>query len=339
MGLIDAGTFSREREDSVAPLVSIGLPTYNGERFISLAMECLLGQDYPNLEIVVSDNCSTDRTAEIVSEFAAQDARIRLVRQATNIGAAANFNAVFRETSGPLFMWAGDDDRWDRSYVRSCVEALQVHPDAVLACSGVTFIGDDIDPEYERDFRNFDNPDLSEGGVGVRLRMLMSRRGWYLIYGVIRRDTLRETRLFTETFGADVVLLIELAMLGPFARVDGSLFQYRVYRTRMPSRGPWDGVPADVQHAPYSHLQEHCSAAIWVSNARRLDKLRAWLGLLEATYLRATPMRRWVRAETKTRLAAARRQRNLKGIAKFGLLRVAHVTGNQLCRIARRWAS
>ena len=96
-----------------APLVSIGLPTHDGESLIAQALESLLAQDHEHLEIVVSDNASTDRTPEIVREFMRRDSRIRHERVEELLSAPRNFNRAFSLTSGRYFMWAADDDLWD----------------------------------------------------------------------------------------------------------------------------------------------------------------------------------------------------------------------------------
>jgi len=92
------------------------MPTYNGERYVAEAIESLLSQDHANLEILVSDNASTDATWSIVQSYSERDPRIRVVRQERNVGAPANFNFVFRNTRATYFMWASDDDRWHPNY-------------------------------------------------------------------------------------------------------------------------------------------------------------------------------------------------------------------------------
>ena len=92
------------------PLVSIGIPTYNRERLIGRAIESALNQDYPNIEIVISDNASTDATSEVCRRYAQEQPNVRYVRQPRNLGAIRNFDAVLRQSSGQFFMWLGDDD-------------------------------------------------------------------------------------------------------------------------------------------------------------------------------------------------------------------------------------
>src|SRR5262245_59783346 len=110
------------------PLVSIGIPTYNGASSIHRTIESALHLDFPHLEIIISDNASTDDTARICEAYQARDKRIKCFRQETNTGPTNNFNEVLRRASGTFFMWLGDDDWIDASYVRLCVAHLQNDP-------------------------------------------------------------------------------------------------------------------------------------------------------------------------------------------------------------------
>jgi glycosyltransferase involved in cell wall biosynthesis len=122
---------------NATPLVSIGLPVYNGQRFLAQALDSLLGQTLGDLEIVISDNGSTDRTAEICSRYAARDARIRYIRQESNRGAVWNFNFVALQARGQYFRWASANDFCDPRLLEKCVGMLRSDAGAVL-CYGRT---------------------------------------------------------------------------------------------------------------------------------------------------------------------------------------------------------
>src|SRR3954470_9957348 len=77
------------------PLITIGLPCYNSEKYLVQSIESLLSQTYGNFVLIISDNASTDRTEEICRRYAAADARVRYVRNPVNIGMSGNFNRVF----------------------------------------------------------------------------------------------------------------------------------------------------------------------------------------------------------------------------------------------------
>ena len=99
---------------SAAPRLSIGLPVYNGEKYITDSIEALLGQSYTDFELIISDNASTDSTGDICRRYEKEDSRVRYFRQPQNIGLAPNHNFVVHEARGELFKWAANDDLYAR---------------------------------------------------------------------------------------------------------------------------------------------------------------------------------------------------------------------------------
>src|SRR5260370_23324994 len=114
------------------PRVSVGLPVFNGERYLARALGCLLAQDYQDFELIVSDNASTDATESICREYAARDPRLRYHRNETNIGASPNYNRVFGLARGEFFKWASHDDECHPSLVRRCLEKFEHAPAAAV---------------------------------------------------------------------------------------------------------------------------------------------------------------------------------------------------------------
>ena len=118
---------------STGPRLSIGLPVYNGESLLPEAIEALLGQSYKDFELIISDNASTDRTAEICRGYEEQDSRVRYIRQPRNIGMVPNHNFLVGVARGEFFKWASYDDLYARDFLQRCVDALDKHPEAALA--------------------------------------------------------------------------------------------------------------------------------------------------------------------------------------------------------------
>lgn len=118
--------------DSLLPLVSIGLPTFNGAKTIAQAIKSVLRQSYRNIELVISDNASEDDTEIICSRFCEIDDRIKYIRQPKNQGCILNFLSVLEKTSGTFFMWLGDDDYLEISYIYECIKVLINHPEYSL---------------------------------------------------------------------------------------------------------------------------------------------------------------------------------------------------------------
>jgi glycosyltransferase involved in cell wall biosynthesis len=199
------------------------MPVYNGERFLRRTLDSLLAQDYENFELIISDNASQDNTRGICLEYAARDKRIRYCPNDTNLGMRRNFNRAFQLSSGEYFMWAGDHDLWDRSFISTCLEVLTRDPHVVLCCGHTVAIDGDgkvlgSEP-HPVDTRRLPPPE--------RFRRVIRDMAWYTpIYGLIRADALRRTHLFRNTRGPDIVVLCELSLIGEFHCVPKVLFWY-----------------------------------------------------------------------------------------------------------------
>jgi glycosyltransferase involved in cell wall biosynthesis len=227
----------------LSPKLSIGLPVYNGERFLSQALECLLAQTYRDFEIIISDNASTDRTQQICHDYLRRDPRIRYVRNAQNLGAVANCNRVFQLSTAPLFKWAAHDDLHRETYLESCVQLLDNNQNVVLAHSGTTFIDEHGKPfPFDHDTEEYldprtgvrqkaDSPKLGdrESVVERFWQVLVGARWGTHAFGVIRRRALQQTRLLPNFASNDRVLLAELALLGRFRSSPEQLFLRRLY--------------------------------------------------------------------------------------------------------------
>jgi len=107
------------------PKVSIGMPVYNGEKFVRDAINFILAQTFTNFELIISDNASSDSTEFICREYVNRDPRIKYIRQNKNMGAAANFQFVLDEAVGDYFMWAAADDKWLPAFISECYAVLE----------------------------------------------------------------------------------------------------------------------------------------------------------------------------------------------------------------------
>ncbi|PXY17066.1 glycosyl transferase [Prauserella sp. PE36] len=205
---------------SSVPRLSIGLPIYNGERYLAESLDALLGQTYEDFELIISDNASTDGTQEICREYAARDGRIRYLRQRTNIGACPNHNVTVHEARGELFKWASHDDLYGRDLLKVCVDALDERPDVVLAHSYKALIDEHGAVTRPVEYTlTTDSPSAPE-----RFRSVLFGVGGDDFYGVIRTDVLRRTPLNGSYHHSDRTITAELALLGRFHQVPELLF-------------------------------------------------------------------------------------------------------------------
>src|SRR6266542_706109 len=99
----------------------IGMPVYNGERFIARALETLLSQSYRDWILLISDNDSQDNTALICKSYCEKDSRINYFKQSKNIGAINNFRYLLNKADTQYFMWAAADDEWNEKFIEACI--------------------------------------------------------------------------------------------------------------------------------------------------------------------------------------------------------------------------
>lgn len=206
---------------TAVPRLGIGLPVGNGENYLSEALDALLGQSYADFELIISDNASTDGTEDTCRQYLAQDRRIRYVRQPRNIGCAANHNLVVRHARGELFKWASHDDLYGRDLLRRCVEALDEHPDVVLAsCWSALIDGAGNISEVVAWYP----PATDSTRAPERFRGLLFALAGDDDYGVIRTDVLRRIPPTGSYYHADRTFVAELALHGRFHRIPETLY-------------------------------------------------------------------------------------------------------------------
>lgn len=208
------------------PRLSIGLPVFNGARYLEYTLESILGQTFADFELLISDNASTDGTGELCRAFAAKDKRIKYFRNARNIGATQNWYRVLDLASAEYFASAAHDDIYEPDYMRRCIEVLESDP-TTLVCYSKTKIIDEA------------------GAVKCTLDVAVDttsdkphRRLYHVIhsdylcvqlYGVMRSAALRRTKVFVGYYGCDRNTLAELALLGKLTEVPEFLFLHRIH--------------------------------------------------------------------------------------------------------------
>lgn len=206
------------------PRVTIGVPVFNGEKYLRQALDSLIEQTFEDFEVVISDNASTDSTPDICAEYVAADSRFRLVRQATNLGAAANYNHVVILARGTYFKWLAHDDWCEPTFLERCVAELDRSEQSVLAYTD-TYV---VDPH---DNYMYSDPDRllpqQASPVGRLVHTLNNLNMVNAVFGLIRADDLRKTGLIGAYVASDYVLMVELSLLGAFLHVDEPLIGRR----------------------------------------------------------------------------------------------------------------
>ncbi|MGC5166860.1 glycosyltransferase family 2 protein [Luteimicrobium sp. DT211] len=209
-----------------APRVTVGVPVYNGEQYLEGALRALQRQDVAGLEVVVSDNASTDGSLELIRDVVGTDPRFRLLTSTQNRGIARNFNRTLAAASAPFFMWHAVDDLAEPGHLCSCVDALTDDPEAIVAFSRVRWIdGDGRMIELSRDVHD----ELAADSPSERVARFVRDDLYEAIGygGVLRTATLRAMGGLGNYYGSDNVLGIQMALRGRWIQVPAVLFQAR----------------------------------------------------------------------------------------------------------------
>lgn len=208
------------------PRVSIGLPVYNGENYLSEALESILKQTFTDFELIISDNASTDRTQEICERYAAQDERITYTRMEKNVGAAKNYNILINHARGDYFKWAAHDDLLDPVFLERCIEVLDQDSEVVLTYPQTVLL--DINGKAYGEYA--DGLNLNSPKPHERFQKFFNNPGMcHAVFGLIRFDILKKTALIGNYPRSDRNLLGELSLYGKFFEISESLFHRRTH--------------------------------------------------------------------------------------------------------------
>lgn len=211
------------------------MPVYNGEKYIEAALDSILSQTFTNFELIISDNASTDRTAEICKSYTAKDKRIQFFRSEKNLGASPNFNRVFKLSSGEYFKWAAHDDILAPEFLSRCVDVLNQNPTTVLCYPKARIIDENGKFLGVHTFK----ADINSPKPQIRFRnLVLNPDTAFQVFGLMRANIARKTRLIGNYPASDLVLLAELVLYGDFIEIPEPLFFPR-YHPDQSIKGQW----------------------------------------------------------------------------------------------------
>jgi len=206
---------------TVEPLVSVGIPTYNRPVGLRHTLECITGQTYRNLEIIVSDNCSPGpETGMVVREFMAKDPRIRYYRQEVNKGPTYNIQFVIEKSTGEYFMCAADDDGWKDTCIEKCLQEFFKNDSLVLCYSEAAKISG---TSQQEDILTSDITTAGMGKMSGIKKLLLNQYRNIEFYGLIKTDVAR-SYIFKNFFGEDNTFVLFLALHGQIGKTEQGLF-------------------------------------------------------------------------------------------------------------------
>lgn len=268
------------------PLLSVGLPVYNGEKWLLDAVESVLEQSFTDFELIIADNASTDSTLSLCESMAARDSRIRFYRNERNIGVYRNWDYVFKLSSTKYFKWAAVSDFCLDGFFEKCVGVLESRPEVVLAYPRAIVLvngpnGEEVAYEYD------DNLNLEYERPSDRYSTYLEReRLNNVVHGVIRSAALRETALHCPPlWGADISMVAELSVRGKFVEVPERLFVRRFNEQTSSvmmnkAMAAHMAMPAGTSLGQRISLHSHRFMAIARAPIGVGEKFRAWLYLV-----------------------------------------------------------
>jgi glycosyltransferase involved in cell wall biosynthesis len=276
------------------PTVSIGLPVYNGEKYLATALNSIVSQDFEDFELLISDNASQDSTAAICRQFSESDGRVKYSRVEVNRGAAPNYQRVFQLATGKYFKWAAHDDACLPGFLKGCIEAINKAPASVVLLYPRAQIID-----ADGNVTRIDDESLQSHDPKPHRRAAHVIRNVNLawpLFGLIRSDALRKTRLIESFIGSDYVLLAELAMIGQLWEIPDVLLQRRVYAGMSnvvhQTRAQWLAWMDSSQSGARSPLPDsiqigwQCARSACRLPLTRIEKILCCLTIPTAWYLR-----------------------------------------------------
>ena len=231
-------------QKKIKPKLSIGIPVYNGEKFIKKCLDSLLLQTFSDFEIIISDNASTDLTSKICEEYKKQDKRILFFKQKYNTRMVANFNFVLQQAKGEYFMWASADDVWHSEFVERNIMFLEKNPGFVGSTSEIEYF---YEPWGEKNFERFKDTKskkkYEEGEIIVQTPVAHSLVGSFeekvkflfdfgkfeYLYSIYRTEYLKKCIIKKEFMSWEVPLILKILKYGNLNVEDGvMMYKYMI---------------------------------------------------------------------------------------------------------------
>jgi len=206
--------------------LSIGLPVFNGEKFLHKCLSSLLEQSYEDFEIIISDNASTDKTEIICQEYSKKDKRINYIRQEKNIGLLPNFNFVLEQSDNEFFMWMGVDDYILPDYVKKNMNILKSNSNVVGSVSKIQpytlsdFNNNQINSKFieftkklRTRFKKLEAFSIS-GNYDKKVRSYLTGSTCQVIYGIFRTQQLQKSIIPSLFIGLDWAEVLNVLKFG-----------------------------------------------------------------------------------------------------------------------------
>lgn len=248
------------------PLVTVGVPIFNAEEFIEDRITSFINQTYENLEIIISDNASTDKIQEICELFRKKDSRIKYVRQEKNMGATWNFSHVLEIANGKYFTWAAADDLILPEFFERIIPILENNNNVSCCCSKIKLFGPQSEyikiKETDSKFKKikkriykrygYMNTFSDEGQFKKKIReYFKNARHNQMFYGVYRTEQIKKSWIKNPFIWNDSATLINILEYGDLFVVERELM--KVYDSGV-SRTGWNRVTNQMEHGRFDKM-------------------------------------------------------------------------------------
>ena len=266
------------------PSVGIGLPVYNNAKYLSGTLDSILNQTYPNVTVYLSDDCSDDGTDAICASFAEKDDRIKYFRNEENLGANGNLEKVLSLASTDYFMFARGHEILSPDHIRDCVRILEEDENVVLSFVTTQWIDEKNEIISNKPIGYFDSRGFD---VVTRCALVFWGR-LECFYGLTRTEIMKSIRFSENIIANDVIMLLEMALIGSFAHVRSGVrlrrYHYtgETYRKRLKRyrTGAYRQLKTIDRFFPFSRLPYHLYLSVIKSKVSASDKIKILLVVL-----------------------------------------------------------
>jgi glycosyltransferase involved in cell wall biosynthesis len=210
------------------PMLTIGLPVYNGENGIRRSIDSILAQTFTDFELIISDNASTDSTSDICSEYEKKDSRVRHVRHSETRNFMINWRFPVEQAKGKYFMWISDDDIWEDTFVEKNIEILESHPKVVGSISNIKLFGPNIKNYMSNSKESQSKLKIVRSVTGTyeeKVKKILEFNWCLNLYSIFRTKELKKSLVYTVLISWDFAVMLSVIEFGEFYVLDEVLLK------------------------------------------------------------------------------------------------------------------
>lgn len=211
-------------------IITIGLPTYNGENTIKRTIESVLGQTISNFKLIISDDGSTDSTQEICQEYVQKDSRVEFIEKKNPHGWIWNFISLVEKTKTKYFVWIAHDDNWDPYFLEKNIRILETDSKIIGSVSKIKLVGKNIGNYFpnqnEHEVEKFEVVFPIKGTYEEKIKKIVESNWILNIYSVFRTTELKKSIIHKVFVNWDFAIILNIIKFGDLHVLD-EILAYR----------------------------------------------------------------------------------------------------------------